>query len=53
MYKPERWSDIPTPADVPTVGEHICLKVALQVYQSKAGTNYRLTWGDSSQGESF
>ena len=53
MFRPERWCDVPNPTDLPLVGEHICLKVNLSVYQTKTGTNFRLTWGASTSGESF
>lgn len=52
-FKPERWTDTPLPSDVPTVGQHVCLRVGLTVYQGKGGTNFRLTWGEDNSGETF
>ena len=53
IFKPERWCDVAAPSNVPAVGEHVCLKLGLSVYQSRGGTNFRLTWGDEPGGQSF
>lgn len=52
-FKPERWCDTPAPSGLPVVGDHVCLRVGLSVYQSKGGTNFRLTWGDQDGGTNF
>ena len=53
LFKPERWCDSPSPADIPRVGDHICLPVGLQYYTTRTGTAVRLVWGGLSQGEQF
>ena len=53
IYKAERWVDSPTPADVPTVGSEVRLKVTVSYYQTKAGSAMRLMWGPPSFSESF
>ena len=53
LQRPERWSDTPSPSDVPQRGQRIVLPVALMFYQGKGGTGCRLTWGGSAQGEEF
>ena len=53
LHRAERWSDTPSPSDVPPRGERVVLPVALTFFQGKAGTGCRLTWGASSTGEEF
>ncbi len=54
VHKPERWSDVPTPLDVPAIGEHVCLKVRISLFTSKGGgTGYRLNWGPETTGTEF
>jgi hypothetical protein len=53
LFKPERWCDSPSPTDTPRVGDHVCLPVCLQYFNTRAGTGVRLVWGDSSPGEDF
>ena len=53
LFKPERWCDSPSPADIPRVGDHIYLPVGLQYFTTRTGTAVRLVWGDLSQGEQF
>ena len=53
LQRPERWSDSPSPSDVPERGKRIVLPVAVSIYQGKGGTGCRLTWGTSSRGEEF
>ena len=53
LHRAERWSDTPSPSDVPPRGERVVLPVALTFYQGKGGTGCRLTWGASGTGEEF
>jgi hypothetical protein len=54
VHKPERWSDIPAPQDVPRVGEHVSLRVRIALFTSKGGgTGYRLNWGPAETGTDF
>jgi hypothetical protein len=53
LHRPERWSDSPSPSDVPERGQRIVLPVAVSFYQGKGGTGCRLTWGASARGEEF
>ena len=54
VHKPERWSDVPVPSDVPTVGDHVTLKVRITLFSSKGGgTGYRLNWGPEARGTEF
>ena len=32
LFKPERWCDSPSPADIPRVDDHVCLPLGLQYY---------------------
>ena len=53
LHRPERWSDTPSPSDVPERGERVVLPVEMTYYHGKGGTGGRLTWGDRSRGEEF
>ncbi len=53
LQKAERWSNTPSPSDVPQRGERIALPVVLSYYHGKGGTGCRLTWGAFEQGEEF
>ena len=53
LQRPERWSDTPSPSDVPERGERIVLPVAVRFYQGKGGMGCRLTWGGAAHGEEF
>jgi hypothetical protein len=53
LIRPERWSDTPSPSDVPARGARVVLPVVLSYYHGKGGTGCRLTWGGSAQGEEF
>ena len=53
LHRPERWSDTPSPSDVPERGKRVVLPVAVSFYQGKGGTGCRLTWGTASRGEEF
>ena len=49
----ERWSDNPSPPDLPAVGEHVCIPVTLQHFNTKNGVATRLCWGSTERGEEF
>ena len=53
LQRAERWSNTPSPSDVPQRGARIALPVLLTYYHGKGGTGCRLTWGSSEQGEEF
>ena len=53
LIRPERWSDTPSPSDVPPRGVRVVLPVLLTYYHGKGGTGCRLTWGGTAQGEEF
>lgn len=53
LVRPERWSDTPSPSDVPERGTRVVLPVLLTFYHGKGGTGCRLTWGGRAQGEEF
>ena len=53
LVRPERWSDTPSPSDVPQRGARVVLPVLLSFYHGKGGTGCRLTWGGRAQGEEF
>jgi hypothetical protein len=53
VLKVERWADTANPADVPPIGQHVCLPVTPVIYNTKSGTNFRLTWGGIERGEDF
>ena len=53
MFRPERWSDILDPGDIPLVGSHVALKVGLTTYRTATGTGVRLTWGPDQVGDDF
>lgn len=53
LQRPERWSDTPSPSDVPERGDRVILPVEMTYYHGKGGTGVRLTWGDRSRGEEF
>jgi hypothetical protein len=49
----ERWSDNPSPPDVPRVGERCCIPISLQHFTTKNGVGTRLCWGVAERGEEF
>ncbi len=54
VHKPERWSDVPAPSDVPLIGDHVTLNVRITLFSSKGGgTGYRLNWGPDNAGTDF
>lgn len=53
VYRPERWTDLPVPPDLPAIGKQVILPVDLQVFATKNGTAARLTWGGSSTTENI
>jgi hypothetical protein len=53
LFRPERWSDAPSPTDVPRIGEHVKIKVNLVHFRTARGDGVRLTWGSDPAGENF
>jgi hypothetical protein len=53
LQRPERWSDTPSPSDIPARGDRIVLPIALTYYHGKGGTGVRMAWGDRTRGEEF
>ena len=49
----ERWTDNPSPPDLPRLGDKCCIPVILQHFNTKNGTGTRLCWGDTERGEAF
>lgn len=53
VIRVERWCDLPTPADAPELGQHVVIPVTPVIYNTKSGTNFRLTWGAAERGEEY
>jgi acetyl/propionyl-CoA carboxylase alpha subunit len=53
LVRAERWSNSPSPTDVPERGDRIVLPIAITYYHGKGGTGCRMTWGSSEVGEEF
>jgi hypothetical protein len=53
LHKLERWTDLPSPSDVPAIGELVNIKVALTYYTGRSGTGVRLQWGEAHGSETF
>lgn len=53
VIKVERWADTAQPADLPAIGQRVSLPVTPVIYNTRSGTNFRLTWGGVERGEDF
>ena len=53
LFNVERWSDVPSPTDIPLSGQRIVLKINLTFYRTATGEGVRLTWGPGNAGEEF
>ena len=53
VIKVERWADNAQPAGLPAIGQRVCLPVTPVIYNTRSGTNFRLTWGGIERGEDF
>ena len=53
LHKLERWTDLPSPTDVPAIGELVNIKVGLVHFNGRSGPGVRLQWGEAHGSETF